>query len=29
MEERTPNELLDNWVLKEIFGPKREGVIES
>jgi hypothetical protein len=29
MEERTQNELLENWVLKNIFGPKREGVIGS
>jgi len=24
MEGRTQNELLENWVLKKIFGPKRE-----
>jgi hypothetical protein len=29
MEERTQNELLENWVLKNIFGPKKEGVIGS
>jgi hypothetical protein len=29
MEERTQNELLENWVLKNIFGPKREGIIGS
>jgi len=29
MEERTHNELLENWVLKNIFGSKREGVIGS
>jgi hypothetical protein len=29
MEGRTQNELLKNWVLKKIFGPKREGVIGS
>jgi hypothetical protein len=29
MEERTQNELLENWVLKNIFGLKREGVIGS
>jgi hypothetical protein len=29
MEERTQNELLENWVLKKIFGSKREGVMET
>jgi hypothetical protein len=29
VEERTQNELLENWVLKKIFGPKEARVIGS